>query len=73
MVVDGAGHLMGRLASVIAKAILQGNLFIAFASEQVDKFFVMEVKLSLVVKGLDFYSLKSNFCRFKFTNCRNHF
>ncbi len=72
MVVDGAGHLMGRLASVIAKAILQGNLFIALASEQVDKLFVMEVKLSLVVDGLDFYSLKSNFCWFEFTNGRNH-
>lgn len=36
ILIDGRGHLLGRLAAIIAKTILQGNKVIVVRSEQLN-------------------------------------
>lgn len=35
VVVDGKGHLLGRLASIVAKQLLQGKKIVIVRSEQI--------------------------------------
>ena len=51
ILIDGRGHLLGRLAAIIAKTILQGNKVIVVRSEQLNisgNFFRL-VKLNIIV------------------------
>merc|ERR1712226_382823 len=36
IVIDGKGHLLGRLASVVAKAVLQGEKVVVLRTEQIN-------------------------------------
>jgi ribosomal protein L13 len=36
ILIDGRGHLLGRLASIIAKTVLQGNRVVVVRTEQIN-------------------------------------
>jgi ribosomal protein L13 len=64
VVVDGKGHLLGRLASIVAKQLLQGKKIVIVRSEQI----LISGSCKFFTLGSDGTSLSSRFIAFSENN-----
>lgn len=71
VVIDGKGHLLGRLASIIAKQVLSGQKIVVVRCEEVNisgsyfrnKVRLLTPRLALSISPTDFFHLIAALCR----------